>query len=156
MNPTDSLLVVPVSGSLEPRAGWFGPTTTYVEAVWLPVIGPASFLLWRRLAYELERTAQGLTTSLAEMSAAIGLGSPRGNQAGIARSLRRLQRFGLAWRPVESVLVVRCSLPVVSAAQVARLHPTVQRRHRELGRGVSAPSHGRNGSACQHQKDRSP
>jgi hypothetical protein len=155
MSPSDSVLVVPLSGTREPRAGWYGPATAYVEEVWLPVVGPASFLLWRRLAHQLEEAAHGLTTSLVELSAAIGLGSPRGSQAGIARSLRRLQRFGLAWRPVESVLVVRCSLPVVSAAQLARLHPTVQRRHRELGRGgVSGPSHGRNGSDFERQQDR--
>jgi hypothetical protein len=134
MTSSSDLRVLALVGSITPSEGWFGPDEAYVEAVWLPIVGPASYLIWCRLARELLRCDGGFTTRLEELSAAVGLGSPDGEQAAISRTLRRLQHFGLAWRPVEAQLVVRCSLPPASSAQLDRLHPTVQQRHRKLCR----------------------
>jgi hypothetical protein len=128
---SETLRVAAVPATTTPREGWFGPASPYVEAVWLPMVGPSSFLVWRRLASALEHEP-AVTTSLDELAGALGLGSPRGTQSAIARALRRLQRHGLAWQPVGSVLFVRCSLPKVGATQLERLHPTVRRRHYEL------------------------
>lgn len=127
----DTIRVVAVPGSSRRREGWHGPSSPYAEEVWLPVVGPSSFLLWRRLARALE-SHDVLVTSLDELAGALGLGTPAGTQSKIARALRRLQRHGLAWQPVDSVLFVRCSVPRVGPAQLERLHPRVRQRHRDL------------------------
>lgn len=114
--------------------GWWGPESTYAESVWLPVLGPASWLVWRRLALELLASPDGFRLELAALSAAVGLGSPRGRQSAIARTLRRLQYFRVAWRAPDDLLVVRYRLPLLTAGQLDRLHPEIQARHRQLCR----------------------
>lgn len=130
MNPERPLRVLAApTGRPGTPPGRFGPDDCYPTAVWLPVLGPGAFVAWRHLAHQLERHAGGTTTSLAALAADLGMGSPHGHQSAVARTLRRLERFGLA-RPVgDDCLVVRVRLPVVSPAQLDRLAPAVQARH---------------------------
>src|SRR5262245_24014380 len=71
-----------------------GPDDPYVDAVWLPVLGPASYVLWRHLARLVESSAHA-TTSLPELAAATGFGPPHGRQSPFNRTLHRLERFNL-------------------------------------------------------------
>jgi hypothetical protein len=109
--------------------GRFGPDDAYVEFVWLPVLGPASFVVWRRLARDAAATA-GFDTSLERLAGAAGLGSARGSQSGVARALRRLERFGLVRRCGNNVLVVRCRLPFATGHQLERLDSSIRAIHR--------------------------
>jgi hypothetical protein len=120
--------VVPLAGLAGLAHGRFGPDDAYVEAVWLPVLGPASFTVWRRLAHDAA-DAPGLDTSLERLAATVGLGSARGTQSGIARALRRLERFGLVRRSGDNLLVVRCRLPFASTHQLERLDPSIRAIH---------------------------
>lgn len=113
------------------RPGRFGPDDCYPAAVWLPVLGPATFVAWHHLAH-LARHAGGATTTRAALAADLGLGSPDGSQSALARTLRRLERFGIARAVGDDCLVVRVRLPFVSPAQLARLAPAVQARHHLL------------------------
>jgi hypothetical protein len=97
--------------------------------VWLPVIGPAAWVAWRVLARGALKHQAGWTTSLEEVSSRLGLGSPRGAQSGIARTLRRLERFGIVRTITGDVLVVRCQLGFVSQRQLQRLSPIIQVAH---------------------------
>jgi hypothetical protein len=108
--------------------GRFGVDDAYVEAVWLPVLGPASFVVWRRLARDAV-SMPGFDTSLERLAAAAGLGSARGTQSGIARALRRLERFGLLRGAGDNLLVVRCRLPFASAHQLERLDASIRALH---------------------------
>lgn len=128
MNPADPIRVLAAPCNEDGR---FGPDSEYAASVWLPVIGPASWLIWRSLAHGALAHPAGWTTSLEELAALVGLGSPRGSQSGIARALRRLARFGIVRGP-NGLLVVRCRLPFISPGQLARLHPAVQATHRRL------------------------
>jgi hypothetical protein len=129
MNPTTPLHVVALAGRTGLAHGQHAPEDPYVADVWLPVLGPASYVVWRQLA----RTAAGVgqrRTTLAALSAATGLGSPGGNQSGVNRALRRLQRFGLVHLDDDRV-VVRTRLPFVTGRQLARLDPAIQATHRQ-------------------------
>ena len=129
MNPTTPLRVVALAGRTGLAHGQHAPEDPYVADVWLPVLGPASYVVWRQLA----RTASGVgqrSTTLAALSAATGLGSPGGNQSGVNRALRRLQRFGLVHLDDDRV-VVRTRLPFVTGRQLARLDPAIQATHRQ-------------------------
>jgi hypothetical protein len=121
-------------GRLGAGIGRHGPSAPYAQAVWLPVLGPASFLVWQRLA----RTAlhrPGTTTDREELAAAVGLGSPHGAQSAVNRALRRLERFGIVrWEEAPGVLEVRCRLPDVGANHLYRLHPGIQIHHHRLRR----------------------
>ena len=128
MNPADPLRVL--ADSL--THGSFGPGSEYASAVWLPVIGPASWLTWRVMVRGAGLHEAGWTTSLEELSAVVGLGSPRGNQSGIARALRRLHRFAIVREVGTDLLVVRCRLPFISPGQLDRVHPVIQLAHHRL------------------------
>jgi hypothetical protein len=128
MNDRPAIRVVALAGRSGLAHGRFGPDDAYVEAVWLPVLGPASFVVWHRLARQAAPTS-GIETSLEALAAATGLGSARGTQSGVARALRRLERFGLLRRSGDDLLVVRCRLPFVSGRQLERLHPCVRAAH---------------------------
>jgi hypothetical protein len=82
---------------------WFDPVVEavghdargwYVEAFWLPVIGPTAIALARRLADGLDRHPEGFTVQFVELSASLGLGDkPPSNRAMLTRALRRLDSF---------------------------------------------------------------
>ena len=96
----------------------------YVDAVWLPVLGPAAYVVWRHLARLVDRSAH-TTTSLQELAAATGLGPPQGRQSPFNRTLRRLDRFNVV-EIRDECLVVRPALPFVTGRQLARLDPAIQ------------------------------
>ena len=132
MSLDDEFQVLAVPGSMEPRHGWVGPFDPEAEAVWLPVVGPACFVVWRRLARELVERQGATTTSAAELAAAAGLAVAPGRQSGLMRSVRRLERFGVAWSPRARLLIVRCRLPALDDARLERLRPTIRQLQHEL------------------------
>jgi hypothetical protein len=129
VNPADPLRVLAAPCG---EGAHFGPDSHYGWAVWLPVIGPASWLLWRALVQGATVHPAGWTTSIDELAAVLGLGSPSGNQSGIARALRRLDRFGIIRDAGTGVIVVRCRLSFVTGPQFDRLPAIVQATHRRL------------------------
>jgi hypothetical protein len=103
------------------------PEHPYVDGVWLPVLGPASYVAWRHLA-RLAIASSRATISLDALAAATGLGAPRGQQSSLSRTLRRLGRFDLA-HVCDDHILVRTALPFVTGRQLARLAPTIQAIH---------------------------
>ena len=139
MNATRSLRVAAArAGTPGHPPGRFGPDDCYPVAVWLPILGPAAFVLWRHLARQLAHHPDGVTTSLAALAVDLGLGSPHGSQSAVHRTVRRLERFGLLRWAGDDCLVLSARLPFVSPAQLARLAPSVQARHRALRDGASS------------------
>lgn len=139
MNPRLRVLPAPPEGLPGPP-GRFGPDACYAPAIWLPILGPASYLGWSTVVRRLAQQPAGITTSLPELAAELGLGSPHGHQAAIARMLRRLERFGILRRVSDELVLVREQLPFASPAQLARLHPTIRARHDRLHEQVAARS----------------
>ena len=68
----------------------------YVEMLWLPVIGPSSTWLLRRLSGWSLACPDGLQVVLPELSESLGLGWSAGPNSSLQRSMRRLMMFGLA------------------------------------------------------------
>jgi hypothetical protein len=106
----------------------YDPDHPYVDGVWLPVLGPASYVAWRHLA-RLAIASSRATISLDALAAATGLGAPRGQQSPLSRTLRRLGRFDLAHVRDDHILV-HTALPFVTGRQLARLDPVIQTIHR--------------------------
>lgn len=119
----------------------FGPTTPYAEGVWLPVLGPTSFLLWRQLSRCLTVHPAGVTVHPASLAAGLGVGAGAGNQSPVARSLRRLHRFGVVRLVHDGLVLAHRGLPPVLPYQLDRLHPGVRAIHdRCLDREPAAAS----------------
>lgn len=113
-------------------AAFATPDSPYAELVWLPVLGPSSFLLWRHLARRLLHAPSGFTVDMLELSAGLGLGIGDGSQSAMARTVRRVQRFGAIRFAPPNSLHVPTALPAVPRHQLARLHPVVLCHHERL------------------------
>ena len=99
----------------------------YVEMLWLPVIGPSTTWLLRRLSGWALACPQGVTVALPELSEALGLGWSSGANSSLQRSMRRLMMFGLArWTDGFEVLTM---VPALSERRLARMSPGLVRAH---------------------------
>lgn len=109
----------------------FDARSDYVERFWLPVLGPCSTLLLRRLADALEQGPRPLTLDVDELAHELGVGIRSGPTAPLRRSLARLERFGLARLASggHGILEVRRALPPLARAQVARLPEALRAAH---------------------------
>ena len=74
----------------------FSARDQYVEALWLPTLGPSSTGLLRRLGSMVMVPPHRFNVSLVALSEAVGLGCVAGSNSTLQRSLRRLVRFDLA------------------------------------------------------------
>lgn len=124
--------VLPMPRRADRTAG-FGPESCYPPAVWLPVLGPAAYLTWRHLA-RIGASGVGAAVTLEQLAADLGLGSAAGNQSGIGRALRRLERFGAARRIGDELVLVAVELPPLPAPLLERLPAAIRDRHTRLWR----------------------
>ncbi|MGA2208102.1 MAG: hypothetical protein ABSH30_00550 [Acidimicrobiales bacterium] len=104
------------------------PRSAYVETYWLPILGPSTTWLLRRLAAHLEEGPGGVVLDQEELARALGLGERFGPNAPFARTVKRCVDFEMAqWR--EESLAVRRYLPPLARRHLRRLPDTLQVRH---------------------------
>ncbi len=130
--PPSTLRVLPAADAhpSEPP-GQFGPDTAYSTGVWLPLLGPASYLAWHYLARQLTQWPGGLTTSVHRLAVDLGLASSH-EDAVVGGALHRLERFGIIRPVTDALLVLRVELPAASATQLDLLDRSIQIRHQHL------------------------
>lgn len=97
------------------------PRSAYVEAFWLPVIGPSCTWLVRRVTTGLEIHPDGYEMRLDLCAAELGIGGSRSKNATFARTVDRCAQFGLMRRDGRSGLQVRRRLPPLNRGHVRRL-----------------------------------
>ncbi|MGH9212208.1 MAG: hypothetical protein ACRD2C_16225 [Acidimicrobiales bacterium] len=132
MNVASELRVMALPASTVRRDGWVGPAHPRAESDWLPVVGPACFVLWRQLAGGLVEAHGTMKLRARDLAASVGMAPAVGSQSGLTRSLRRLQRFGIIWRPVDDLVIVRCQLPLLDESRMQTLRPIIRRMQHEL------------------------
>jgi hypothetical protein len=124
----DPLTVVTLADPLVEQMG-HRVDSVYVEAYWLPVIGPASVLAARRLAAWLEASPEGeVVVDLEELGRSLGLSGQVTRNAPVVRTLRRLADFGLASYGANRY-ALRLHVPPLPARYLARLPETLQLAH---------------------------
>lgn len=131
------LRVVPWPDPVIDRLG-FPPHSPYSELVWLPTLGPASTLAYRRLAGLLQQHPEGFDLDVADFARAMGLGTGVGRDAPVSRTLRRLALFELAVFHDDSTYAVRRRIPPAPGRHLRRLSPQLQRIHIALTAGHDA------------------
>ena len=117
---------------LDPIADPHGvhPCSRYVELYWLPMIGPSTTWLLRRLSYGLEMHRAGLAIDLVEMARSMGLGERMGKNSPFRRALQRLCVFELARAHGPDGLAVRRTSRRSPSAISSRLPESLQSSHR--------------------------
>ena len=129
---TGSLRIEPWVDPVTDAAG-HDPRSRYVETYWLPVLGPSTTLLLRRLATGLEARPEGFDMDLDEMARALGLGTGerRGRHSPFLRTLGRCVDFGMAEIRDATTLAVRRRLPSLERRHVMRLPARLRAEHEQ-------------------------
>jgi hypothetical protein len=129
VEPLHTLTVRPWPDDVLDRVG-LDPRSAYVERFWLPVLGPSSILLLRRLAAELERSPDQVELAIEDTARSLGLGSRGGRSSPFLRTVGRCCQFRLAHLDdADGVLLARRMLPPLTRPQVMRLPEPLQQSH---------------------------
>jgi len=111
----------------------FDPRSHYVEAFWLPVLGPTTTWLLRRLSDDLDANPEGFELDLEATAPRLGL---RGGRVyPLQRAVDRCVRFGTARRVDPGTLAVRRRVPTLPARLLLTLPLALQAAHRADGAG---------------------
>ncbi len=127
--PLPPLLVVAWRDPVVDALG-FDPRSAYVEKFWLPLLGPTSTWLLRRLAAEFDRQPEGFSLDAADCARSIGIGNRGGHNGPFHRSIERCIRFGVVRDDNHGILAVRLRVPPLTRAQVGRLPGHLHGAHR--------------------------
>ena len=119
----------PLPTVLWPVDDGFDPHGRYVETYWLPVLGPASVVAFRRLNARLDARPSGLAFDLGDLAHSLGLGRSTARNSPIVRTLHRLEQFGLA-RVDHGTYAVRRTAPALTRRQADRLPAHLIGEHR--------------------------
>ncbi len=106
------------------------PCSRYVELYWLPVIGPSTTWLLRRIAYGLEVHRDGFDLDLSDTARSLGLGQRMGKNSPFRRALQRLRTFELARPHGPGAFAVRTRIPPLPLRHVTHLPGPLQASHR--------------------------
>lgn len=105
------------------------PRSSYVEDYWLPVLGPSTVWLLRRLAAGFEYCYEGFDLDLDETARSLGLGDRSGRHSPFVRAVNRTVQYNLARLTGPDELTVRRRLPPLNRHMLRRLSPALQARH---------------------------
>ncbi len=119
----EDAVVIRVEAWRDPVVEAFGhdARSLYVETFWLPVLGPSTTLLMRRLATCLEASPAGTAINLVATSRALGLGERAGRNGPFMRTIARMVDFEMARPAGVATIAVRTALPPLPRRHVARL-----------------------------------
>lgn len=105
------------------------PVSQYAELFWLPVLGPSSLWLLRRVSLMLQDSPSGFSVKMCDLAHEIGLGNWRGPRSPFQRALDRCCDFQLAVRREESFVYVRRRMPALGRRLVHRLPQRLRELH---------------------------
>lgn len=99
--PRPKLRVEPWHDALIDEVG-YDPRSDYVEAFWLPVLGPSTTFLLRHFTIQLMTSPDGLELDIEDTARSLGLGERLNQNSPFAhdKALRRLRDGGVAWATV--------------------------------------------------------
>lgn len=135
-NVLTQLTVEPWADPLVERHG-HDPRSAYVETFWLPVLGPSTTWLIRRIATGFDHAPDGYTVNCPDLSRELGLGESLTKNSAFVRAIDRACKFGMA-QLHDDTLYVRKRVVGLGERQTGRL----TKRLRLLHESWTAPSVG--------------
>ncbi len=107
----------------------FDPRSDYAETFWLPILGPSTLWLMRRIAGRFDSEPDGFELDLVETSTALGIRSQGGKNNAFQRALGRIVSFHMGRSVDDVTIAVRQVMPALHGGQIKRLPPRLQRLH---------------------------
>lgn len=126
--PESTLRVTAFKDPVLERCG-HDPRSEYAELYWLPILGPTSLLLMRRLTTRLDSWPDGFEIDTELFARELGVGMSGGKNGPMWRSVDRCCRFGAIKRNGRRI-AVRTHLSPLTDRQVQRLPTSLQNLHR--------------------------
>lgn len=120
-------MVVPWRDATVEAVG-FPARSDYVEWFWLPVLGPSATWLLRRIDAGFDEHPDGYLLDARETARALGIAARDDAGTIFARSIDRLQSFGVAHGSTSSYAVRRV-LPPVSRRHLERMPTRLRDAH---------------------------
>lgn len=111
------------------RAG-FALDDPYLERCWLPVLGPTSVLMLRRMPILWQRDP-AVGVPVEEFATVLGLGGT-GRHSPVWRTIDRLARFNFANRVAENHVEVYTEVPPLGQRHLASLPASIRDAHDQL------------------------
>ncbi|MHB8188826.1 MAG: hypothetical protein ACYDHP_00045 [Ferrimicrobium sp.] len=101
----------------------------YVELFWLPLLGPSSLILLRRLDQLLSAGSDSVTISTQELARSLGLGASSCHRSLLTKTIARCSDFHVLRNPDPETLSVRRRLHPLSDRQLTRLPAGLRELH---------------------------
>ena len=132
MQTPSTLIIQPVAHP-DPRVhrAGFALDDPYLERCWLPILGPTSVLLLRRMPV-LWKNDPAIGVPVDELAFVLGLGHGTGRHSPVWRTVDRLARFNFAYRVKDNQVDVYTEVPPLNARHLASLPPSVRDAHDQL------------------------
>ena len=126
--PRPTLRVEPWHDVLIDEVG-YDPRSDYVEAFWLPVLGPSTTWLLRHFTIQLEASPGGVELDVEDTARSLGLGERLNQNSPFARTIKRCVDFEMAdWRGA-GLLATRLRLPPLPRRHARRLPASLLARY---------------------------
>jgi hypothetical protein len=109
----------------------YDPRSWYVEQFWLPIVGPTSTWLLRRIAGHFDTEPDGFHLNLEETARGLGLGGREGRHSPFQRAVSRCISFKLARPHGPGALAVHRRIPPLTLRQLDKLPPSLRTLHAE-------------------------
>lgn len=126
--PTDHLRITPLSDPVIDLLG-HDLRSVYMERFWLPILGPTTTLLLRRIAAELDDHPEGFDLPLLDTASAMGLGHKGGRNAPFLRAIARSTKFKITQPAGPGALAVRRRVAPLNRTQAERLPGPLRDEH---------------------------
>ena len=108
----------------------YDPRSLYVETFWLPILGPTSTWLLRRIAIRFDDHPAGFGLEVVETARSLGLGERVGRNSPLRRAMARCVTFEVARHEGGDALGVRRRLPPLPRRHLIHLPTSLQDEHR--------------------------
>lgn len=126
--PTDTLRINAWPDAVIDQLG-HDARSSYAERFWLPILGPSTYLLLRRISAGFDRDPDGFDLPLLDTATSLGLGNRGGRNAPFLRAIDRTVQFKLCRNDDDRTLAVRRRLPPLTRPQVTRLSAPLRDEH---------------------------
>lgn len=120
--------ILPLDDPIE-DANNFDPRSAYAATFWLPVLGPSTMWLMRKMADRFDLEPDGFEIDLLETSHALGIMSSGGKNNAFQRALNRAVSFHMGRTIDGRTIAIRRFMPQLHQGQINRLPPRLQRQH---------------------------